>query len=77
MRINIRLITQDLITQHKSNELVYQDGWVYTENIRGMHGLPQSGILSNNLLAQHLKIMDIIKSNAYQYYYNMYGDLFH
>ena len=54
MRINIRLIPLDIISQYQLNVIVNQYGWVNMEIIRGMHGLPQSGILAINLLAQRL-----------------------
>ena len=54
MRIHIRLIPLDIITHYNLNDLVYQDGWIYMVNIRGIDGPPQAGILENNLLAQRL-----------------------
>ena len=45
------------------NLLAYtRNGWVYFEIWRGFYGLPQSGMLSNNPLEQHLN-----KSNYYQF----------
>jgi hypothetical protein len=31
-----------------------RDGWIYSEICRGCYGLPQAGILANNLLRSHL-----------------------
>ena len=54
MRIHIKLIPSDIIAHYNLNDLVDQDGWIYMEIIRGMYGLPQAGILANNLLSQRL-----------------------
>ena len=54
MIIHIRLFPPDMISHYNLNYLFYQDGWIYTEIIRGMYRLPQAGIFANNLLAQYL-----------------------
>ena len=77
MMIHIRLIPPEIIAHYNLNGLLYQYGCIYIEIIRGMYGLPQVGILANNLLAQLLKIMDIIKSNKHQDCGDMCRDLFH
>ena len=45
MRICIRLIPSEIIAYYNLNYLVDQDEYNYMEIIRGMYGLPQSGIL--------------------------------
>ena len=55
MRIHIRLITPDITVHFNLNVLVYQDGWIYMEIIRGVYGITQVGILANNLIQQHLR----------------------
>ena len=53
MRINIEDIPQEFI--HKYNLLpIVHNGWVYFEIVRGCYGLPQSVILTNNLLRTRL-----------------------
>ena len=52
--IRIRLVPPKIIAHYKLNELVDQYGWIYTEIIRGMYGLPQAGIIAKNLLAHNL-----------------------
>ena len=54
MGIHIRLIPPEIIAHYNLNDLVDQYGWIYMEIIRGMHGLPQSSILENNLISQRL-----------------------
>ena len=61
IRIHIRLIIPEIITHYNLNGPVYQYGWIYMGIVRGMYGLPQAGIISNNLLAQIL-----IKRGYYQ-----------
>jgi hypothetical protein len=55
MRIPIKLIPQEIILQYNLLPLV-SDGHVYIEVQKGMYGLPQAGILANQLLAGRLAI---------------------
>jgi hypothetical protein len=55
MRISIKLITQEIIAEYNLLSLV-SDGHVYIVVQKGMYGLPQAGILANQLLARHLVI---------------------
>jgi hypothetical protein len=55
MRIPIKLIHQEIIVQYNLLPLV-SDGHVYIEVQKGMYGLPQAGILANQLLARRLAI---------------------
>ena len=54
MRIHIRLIPPGIITHYNLNELFDQYGWIYRKVIRRMYGVPQAGILENNLPEQCL-----------------------
>jgi hypothetical protein len=55
MRIPIKLILKEVIDQYNLLALV-SDGHVYIEVQKGMYGLPQAGILVNQLLAHRLAI---------------------
>jgi hypothetical protein len=55
MHIPIKLIPHEIIAQYSLLPLV-SDGHVYIEVQRGMYGLPQAGIIANQLLALHLAI---------------------
>jgi hypothetical protein len=55
MHIPIKLIPQEIIDKYNLLTLV-SDGHVYVEVQKGMYGLPQAGILSNQLLARRLAI---------------------
>jgi hypothetical protein len=55
MCIPIKLIPQEIIDQYNLLSLV-SDGHVYIEVQKGMYGLPQVGILANQLLARRLAI---------------------
>jgi hypothetical protein len=55
MPIPIKLIPHKIIVQYNLLPLV-SDGHVYIEVQKGMYGLSQSGILSNQLLARRLAI---------------------
>jgi len=53
MRVPLSVIPQAII-DHYNLEAIAQDGQVMVEIQRGMYGLPQSGILANTQLQQHL-----------------------
>jgi hypothetical protein len=55
MCIPTKLIPHDIIEQYNLLPLV-SDGHVYIEVQKGMYGLPQAGILANQLLARRLAI---------------------
>jgi hypothetical protein len=55
MRIPIKLIPHKIIEQYNLIPLV-SDGQVYIDVQKGMYGLPQSGILANQLLARRVAI---------------------
>jgi hypothetical protein len=53
MVINLASLPQEPIEKYDLNELA-QDGKVYIEIQKGMYGLPQAGILANELLHRNL-----------------------
>jgi hypothetical protein len=53
MVINLASLPQETIKKHDLNELA-QDGKVYIEIQKGIYGLPQAGILANELLQRNL-----------------------
>ena len=53
MRLPYNIIPQEIKTAYKLEKLV-QDGWVYVRIVRGMYGLPQAGLIANNLLKKRL-----------------------
>jgi hypothetical protein len=53
MRIPIKLIPQEIIDDYSLAKLVHHD-YIYVEINKGMHGLPQAGLLANKLLARRL-----------------------
>jgi hypothetical protein len=53
MVINLASLPQETIEKYNLNELA-QDGKVYIEIQKGMNGLPQPGILTNELLQRNL-----------------------
>jgi hypothetical protein len=55
MRIPIKLIPQEIIDQYNLLSLV-SDCHVYIEVQKVMYGLPQAGILANQLIARRLAI---------------------
>jgi hypothetical protein len=61
IRIKLADILQEFIDKYKLNKLA-RDSWVYFEMRRGMYGLPQAGILANNLLRDRLAKFDNYKA---------------
>jgi hypothetical protein len=53
MRLKITNIPDEIIEQYNLRELV-DDGYVYCKITKGMYGLPQTGIIAQNLLAKRL-----------------------
>jgi retron-type reverse transcriptase len=53
MVINLASLPQETIEKYDLNKLA-QDGKVYIEIQKGMYGLPQAGILTNELLQRNL-----------------------
>jgi hypothetical protein len=53
MVINLASLTQETIEKYDLNKLA-QDGNVYIKIKKGMYGLPQAGILTNELLHHNL-----------------------
>ncbi len=54
MQLKIADILNKIIEQYNLRELVDDDGYVYCEISKGMHGLPQAGIIAQELLAERL-----------------------
>jgi hypothetical protein len=55
MRLNLSDLPSDVIEHYKLNEIATPDGYIYCKIQKGMYGLPQVGIISQNLLAHGLK----------------------
>jgi hypothetical protein len=54
MRLKIMDIPDEVIQQYNLMLLVMQDGYVYCESTQGMYGLPQAGIIAQELLEKRL-----------------------
>ena len=52
-RIRIEDIPEEFIKEYNFLPMVH-NGWIYFEIVRGCYGLPQSGMLANNLLHTRL-----------------------
>ena len=60
MRMKLDIIPEEIIDKYNLREIAH-NGWVYIRIIRGMYGLPESGILANQLLKKRL-----LKSGYYE-----------
>ena len=54
MRIKITDIPDEIIEHYKLREKVTEDGYIYCEIRKGMYGLPQAGIIAQELLQKRL-----------------------
>ena len=54
MRLKITYIPDEIIDQYNLKSLVTQDGYVYCEMTKGIYGLPQAGIIAQQLLEKQL-----------------------
>ena len=54
IRVSIRDIPEEIIQEYNLNSIVTDDGMIYIEAHRGMYGLPQAGLLANELLEKRL-----------------------
>ncbi len=54
MHIKITNIPEEIIKEYKMRGIVTEDGYVYCEIRKGMYGLPQAGIIAQELLQERL-----------------------
>jgi hypothetical protein len=54
MRLKITDIPDEIINEYNLREIVDDNGYVYCEITKGMYGLPQAGIIAQELLAERL-----------------------
>jgi len=54
MRLRLDIIPKEIIIKYNLQDLVNDEGWVYVEIRKGMYGLPQAGIIANQLLKKRL-----------------------
>ncbi len=55
MRLKLSDMPKDVITHYKLLNIATPDRYVYCEIRQGMYGLPQAGIIAQELLAKRLK----------------------
>jgi hypothetical protein len=55
MCLKMQDIPDEIIKEYKLDQKVTTDSYIYTENQKGMYGLPQAGIIAQELLADRLK----------------------
>jgi hypothetical protein len=54
IRMKITDIPEEIILEYNLRDIVTEDGSIYIMAIRGMYGLPQAGLLANELLEKRL-----------------------
>jgi hypothetical protein len=54
MRLKLSDIPNEIIIKYKLREIATSDGYVYCKIRKGMYGLPQAGIIAQELLQEHL-----------------------
>jgi hypothetical protein len=63
MRLHLDIIPHKIINHYNLCAIVTPDGWVYIKIRKGMYGLPQAGILANQLLKNALPSKNITNAN--------------
>jgi hypothetical protein len=56
VRINFEDVPEEIIVEYNLRGKVASDGHVYVEIRKGMYGLPQAGILAQELLEKQLNV---------------------
>jgi hypothetical protein len=54
MHLQLNIIPKEIVVAYNLHELATPGGWVYIKIRKGMYGLPQAGILANQLLEKRL-----------------------
>jgi hypothetical protein len=54
MRLKLNDMPEDIIIEYKLHEIATEDGYVYCEIQKGIYGLPQAGIIAQDLLQARL-----------------------
>ena len=54
IRISINYIPEEIINKYKLRDIMYDKGSIHIQSNRGMYGLPQAGLLANELLEKRL-----------------------
>ena len=62
MRLKLTDIPEEIIVEYKLREISTSDGYVYIEIRKGMYGLPQAGIIAQQLLEQRLATVGYYQS---------------
>ncbi len=55
MRLKLFDMPEDVIAHYHLLDIAMPDGYVYCKICQGIHGLPQVGIITQELLAKRLK----------------------
>ncbi len=64
VKIKIEDIPEEIISEYQLRDKVTTDGYVYVEIRKGMYGLPQAGILAQQLLEERLNLHGYSQSKA-------------
>jgi hypothetical protein len=65
-RMKLNLFPQDIIDKYNLKNKVNHNGNVHCEVRRGMYGLPQTGIIAQELLKERLRQLVTHKANSHQ-----------
>jgi hypothetical protein len=75
IQIKMLDMPDDVIQHYYLWSIVKMDGYVYCRDKKGMYGLPQAGILAQDLLDKDWPNMDIPKARSHQDYRRIPVDL--
>ncbi len=64
MRLRLADMPEDVIAHYKLNKIATPDGYIYCKIQKGMYGLPQAGIIAQQLLKERLQNYGYRQSKA-------------
>ena len=62
LRLRLDNFPEDVIAQYNLKDIVTSDGYVYIEVRKGMYGLPQAGLLAQELLKVRENVSFVTKN---------------
>jgi hypothetical protein len=66
MRLWIADMSEDVIAHYKLTDIATHDGYIYCKIQKGMYGLPQAGIIAQQLLKNSSRCTDTIRAQSPQ-----------
>ncbi len=66
MQLRISDMPEDVIAYYKLTDIATHNGYIYCKIQKGMYGLPQAGIIAQQLLKKRLKVLATVRAQSPQ-----------